>query len=453
MVLNDFQRGRLPYFVKPPGADLDIQKPSKPTENSSQPLIKFVPAAGETEDSTCATTSEPEASTETEQEAVPTSPQGEAGSLTNKEKRLQMKIARQEKLERRQPRVAQDLSKIIVGLDFSGDDVQPLEPQSPGVVSTMSGYSADQSYVSEDDLGKDDGDEEEEEEEDLQPGEEDIQSDVSSESDDTGVSNQEENTNREEVQKRERSSQLADSEKKKDEFEAGDSEPRDPCKRQKNKPLSTTSSQAKKGNVKDKESLDSQYVLKNPVSKKVRKAMKRKLTQMSTSGKWVASTVSEASASTPVASTSSWNVQSTPGPVESGSMESDKSGLVSSPTGKMSPSETELLQASDDYAVKVNPHVFCVEATPSPSKKSKMTENFGDLEHEQSEKKKNLTAKQRRSLERAQKTKKVGTHYYQEVNVKNKNRNKKRDIGRNTPSKSVKKGRNETVKQEKYNLQ
>ncbi|XP_078597467.1 nucleolar GTP-binding protein 2-like isoform X2 [Branchiostoma floridae x Branchiostoma japonicum] len=457
MVLNDFQRGRLPYFVKPPGADLDIQKPSKSTESSSQPLIKFVPAAGETEDSTCATTSEPETSTETEQEAVPTSPQGEAGSLTNKEKRLQMKIARQEKLDRRQPRVAQDLSKIIVGLDFSGDDVQPLGPQSPGVVSTMSGYSADHSYVSEDDLRRDDGDEEEEEEEeDLQPGEEDIQSDVSSESDDTGVSNQEENTNREEVQKKERSSHLADNEKVKaaekemgekaverDEFEATaeSREPRDPCKLQKNKPLSTTSSQAKKGNVKDKESLDSQYVLKNPVSKKVRKAMKRKLTQMSTSGKWVASTVSEASASTPVASTSSWNVQSTPGPVESGSMESDKSGLVSSPTGKMPPSETDLLQASDDYAVKVNPHVLCVEATPSPSKKSKMTENFGDLEHEQSEKKKKLTAKQRRSLERAQKTKKVGTHYYQEVNVKNKNRNKKRDISRNTPNKNVKKGR------------
>ncbi|XP_066273354.1 uncharacterized protein [Branchiostoma lanceolatum] len=436
MVLNDFQRGRLPYFVKPPGADLEIQKPSKSTESSSQPLIKFVPAAGETEDeSTCATTSEPETTTETEQEDVPKSPQEEGSGLTNKEKRLQMKVAKQEKLDRRQPRVAQDLSKIVVGLDFLGDDVQPLEPQSPGVVSTMSGYSADQSYVSEDDLGRHDGpgdeeEEEEEEEEDLQPEEEENQSGVSNESeDDTKDSNQDESSA--EPQKDDSPSQLGEEVEVEDRQSKQDSATRDPSNERQNETLSATSSQPNKGDVKDRQSLASQYIEKSPVSKKVRKAMKRKLTQMSTSGKWVASAVSEASASTPVASTSGWKVQSTPGPAEGGSMES---GRVSSPSMNMPPSDTQLLQAPDNYAVKVSPHVFCLEATPSPSKKSKTTENVAV---EQSEKKKKLTAKQRRSLERAQKTKKVGTHYYQEVNVKNKNRNKKRD----TPGKKAKKGR------------
>ncbi|CAH1254034.1 GNL2 [Branchiostoma lanceolatum] len=432
MVLNDFQRGRLPYFVKPPGADLEIQKPSKSTESSSQPLIKFVPAAGEAEEeSTCATTSEPETSTETEQQDVTTSPQEEGPGLTNKEKRLQMKVAKQEKLDRRQPRVAQDLSKIVVGLDFSGDDVQPLEPQSPGVVSTMSGYSADQSYVSEDDLGRDDGPGDEEEEEgDLQPEEEENQSGVSNESeDDAQDSNQDESSA--EPQKNDSSSQLGEEVEVEDRKSKQDSATRDPSNERQNKTLSATSSQPKKGDVKDRQSLASQYIEKSPVSKKVRKAMKRKLTQMSTSGKWVASAVSEASASTPVASTSGWKVQSTPGQADGGSMES---GRASSPSMNMPPSDTQLLQAPDNYAVKVSPHVFCVEATPSPSKKSKTTENVAV---EQSEKKKKLTAKQRRSLERAQKTKKVGTHYYQEVNVKNKNRNKKRDM----PGKKAKKGR------------
>ncbi|XP_078681776.1 uncharacterized protein LOC144916518 [Branchiostoma floridae x Branchiostoma belcheri] len=432
MVLNDFQRGRLPYFVKPPGADLDIQKP-KSAESSSQPLIKFVPAAGETEESTGATTSEPETSTETEQEDVPhTSPQGVEGSLTNKEKRLQTKLAKQEKLERKQPRVAQDLSKIVVGLDFSGDDVQPLEPQSPGVVSTMSGYSADQSYVSEDDLGRD-VEEEEEEQDDVQSEEEENQSAASDESeDDTGDSNEDESRaetqmgdGKKVAEKELEEKEVADQ----DELETRDKDRKNKHDKEKRDP----SNKGQKGDhVKD-----SQYVLKSPVSKKVRKAKKRKLTQMSTSGKWVTSAISEISASMPVASTSGWKVQSTHGPAEQDSMES---GQVESPSGKMPPSETDLLQAPDNYAVKVSPHVFCVEAAPSPSKKSKMAEDVtpGDSEMEQSGKKKRLTAKQRRSLERAQKTKKVGTHYYQEVNVKNKNRNKKRD--RNTPSK-VKKGR------------
>ncbi|CAH1254035.1 GNL2 [Branchiostoma lanceolatum] len=392
MVLNDFQRGRLPYFVKPPGADLEIQKPSKSTESSSQPLIKFVPAAGEAEEeSTCATTSEPETSTETEQQDVTTSPQEEGPGLTNKEKRLQMKVAKQEKLDRRQPRVAQDLSKIVVGLDFSGDDVQPLEPQSPGVVSTMSGYSADQSYVSEDDLGRDDGPGDEEEEEgDLQPEEEENQSGVSNESeDDAQDSNQDESSA--EPQKNDSSSQLGEEVEVEDRKSKQDSATRDPSNERQNKTLSATSSQPKKGDVKDRQSLASQYIEKSPVSKKVRKAMKRKLTQMSTSGKWVASAVSEASASTPVASTSGWKVQSTPGQADGGSMES---GRASSPSMNMPPSDTQLLQAPDNYAVKVSPHVFCVEATPSPSKKSKTTENVAV---EQSEKKKKLTAKQTES--------------------------------------------------------
>ncbi|KAI8480366.1 Nucleolar GTP-binding protein 2 [Branchiostoma belcheri] len=321
MVLNDFQRGRLPYFVKPPGADLDIQKP-KSAESSSQPLIKFVPAAGETEESTGATTSEPETSTETEQEDVPnTSPQGVEGSLTNKEKRLQTKLAKQEKLERKQPRVAQDLSKIVVGLDFSGDDVQPLEPQSPGVVSTMSGYSADQSYVAETQMG--DG--------------------------------------KKVAEKELEEKEVADQ----DELETRDKD---------------------RKNKHDKEKRDP--------SNKGRKEIMLKT----------------------VTSTSGWKVQSTHGPAEQDSMES---GQVESPSGKMPPSETDLLQAPDNYAVKVSPHVFCVEAAPSPSKKSKMAEDVtpGDSEMEQSGKKKRLTAKQRRSLERAQKTKKVGTHYYQEATI------------------------------------
>lgn len=65
-----------------------------------------------------------------------------------------------------------------------------------------------------------------------------------------------------------------------------------------------------------------------------------------------------------------------------------------------------------------------VEHRDNQSKKRKNRENDDDDDDEKPKKK--FTAKQRRRIERMQKIKKIGVHFYETANVKNRNRNKKK---------------------------
>ena len=88
MILNDWQRGKLPFFVPPPN-------PDEPKKEET------------TAESTAATEEVVQASAPVEQE--------DAGT-TDKKKKFE-------------PRLAQDFSKIRVDLKYDGDDVRPLEAQ------------------------------------------------------------------------------------------------------------------------------------------------------------------------------------------------------------------------------------------------------------------------------------------------------------------------------------
>jgi nuclear GTP-binding protein len=75
---------------------------------------------------------------------------------------------------------------------------------------------------------------------------------------------------------------------------------------------------------------------------------------------------------------------------------------------------------SEDYENEKDKHQV-IDNKPNDRKDSKRKRN--DSESNNSSKK--LTSKQRRKIERDAKSKKVGVHYYETANVKNKNRNKK----------------------------
>lgn len=89
--------------------------------------------------------------------------------------------------------------------------------------------------------------------------------------------------------------------------------------------------------------------------------------------------------------------------------------------------------SEDEYDEKLQKVVHKASGTKSKetqSKKQKSGATSGTFEVEKEEKtkkpEKKLTAKQRRAMERANKPKKVGSNFYDVVNVKNKNRNKKK---------------------------
>lgn len=102
MVLNDWQRGKLPFFVPPPNLEGDAKKESESTVEA-------------VEESTQATAA----------------PQEKEESPSQPEKK---------KFE---PRLAQDFSKIRVDLKYEGDDVRPLEEQ-PELLEGEDDLSADE---------------------------------------------------------------------------------------------------------------------------------------------------------------------------------------------------------------------------------------------------------------------------------------------------------------------
>ena len=85
MILNDWQRGKLPFFVSPPAA------PGKASEKI-------------------------EASETVEKAATEVTVDGASTAEESKKKKFE-------------PKLLQDFSKIRVDLHYEGDDIQPLEPQ------------------------------------------------------------------------------------------------------------------------------------------------------------------------------------------------------------------------------------------------------------------------------------------------------------------------------------
>ncbi|EPQ09215.1 Nucleolar GTP-binding protein 2 [Myotis brandtii] len=110
MVLNDWQRGRIPFFVKPPNADPPEEPPTAPELPSSSSLE----AATET------TQNKPEEDiTETVGE--------ESESVLEKEKGVNSPCDASSEMQQILARVRQNFGKINVVPEFSGDDLVPLE--------------------------------------------------------------------------------------------------------------------------------------------------------------------------------------------------------------------------------------------------------------------------------------------------------------------------------------
>ncbi|KAG8506876.1 Nucleolar GTP-binding protein 2 [Galemys pyrenaicus] len=106
MVLNDWQRGRIPFFVKPPNAD----PPAAPQFSSSSSLE----VAPET--------------TQNNPEVEIMEPVGEeAESVTEKEKEENSHCGADSEMQQILARVRQNFGKINVVPQFSGDDLVPLE--------------------------------------------------------------------------------------------------------------------------------------------------------------------------------------------------------------------------------------------------------------------------------------------------------------------------------------
>ncbi|XP_006099206.1 nucleolar GTP-binding protein 2 [Myotis lucifugus] len=109
MVLNDWQRGRIPFFVKPPNADPPEEPPTAPQLPSSS-----LEAATET------TQNNPEEDiTETVGE--------ESESVLEKEKGVNSPCDASSEMQQILARVRQNFGKINVVPEFSGDDLVPLE--------------------------------------------------------------------------------------------------------------------------------------------------------------------------------------------------------------------------------------------------------------------------------------------------------------------------------------
>lgn len=110
MVLNDWQRGRIPFFVKPPNADPPEEPPTAPQLPSSSSL---------------------EAATETTQnnpeEDITETVGEESECVLEKEKGVNSPCDASSEMQQILARVRQNFGKINVVPEFSGDDLVPLE--------------------------------------------------------------------------------------------------------------------------------------------------------------------------------------------------------------------------------------------------------------------------------------------------------------------------------------
>ncbi|ROJ29290.1 Nucleolar GTP-binding protein 2 [Anabarilius grahami] len=107
MVLNDWQRGRIPFFVKPPGGEMD-------EENKAQPMLEMPEMETEME------TEKEELENRLEAQDV----EGASSSQQDDQKLLRQK---QEEMQKIFSNVKQNFGKINVAPEFSEEDLVPVE--------------------------------------------------------------------------------------------------------------------------------------------------------------------------------------------------------------------------------------------------------------------------------------------------------------------------------------
>ncbi|XP_022430979.2 LOW QUALITY PROTEIN: nucleolar GTP-binding protein 2 [Delphinapterus leucas] len=139
MVLNDWQRGRIPFFVKPPNAEPPVA-PQLPSSSSLEVATETAQNSPE-EDVTDTVGEESESITEKEKEEP-----GHGGA----DAEMQLIVAR----------VRQNFGKINVVPQFSGDDLVPLEMSD--IDEELESLSAEREEEEEEEEQEHQGDEEEE---------------------------------------------------------------------------------------------------------------------------------------------------------------------------------------------------------------------------------------------------------------------------------------------------
>uniref|UniRef100_A0A8C9CNI5 Nucleolar GTP-binding protein 2 n=1 Tax=Phocoena sinus TaxID=42100 RepID=A0A8C9CNI5_PHOSS len=139
MVLNDWQRGRIPFFVKPPNAEPPVA-PQLPSSSSLEVATETAQNSPE-EDVTDTVGEESESITEKEKEEP-----GHSGA----DSEMQLIVAR----------VRQNFGKINVVPQFSGDDLVPLEMSD--IDEELESLSAEREEEEEEEEQEHQGDEEEE---------------------------------------------------------------------------------------------------------------------------------------------------------------------------------------------------------------------------------------------------------------------------------------------------
>ncbi|XP_016074062.1 PREDICTED: nucleolar GTP-binding protein 2 [Miniopterus natalensis] len=110
MVLNDWQRGRIPFFVKPPNAEPPAEAPATP----QLPPSSSLEAA-------------PEATQNNPEEKITETVGEESASVVEKEQGEDSPCDANSEMQQILARVRQNFGKINVVPEFSGDDLVPLE--------------------------------------------------------------------------------------------------------------------------------------------------------------------------------------------------------------------------------------------------------------------------------------------------------------------------------------
>ncbi|KAK9960934.1 hypothetical protein ABG768_008764 [Culter alburnus] len=103
MVLNDWQRGRIPFFVKPPGGEMD-------EENKAQPMLEM-----------------PEMETEKEELENRLEAQDVEGASSSQQDDQKLLRQKQEEMQKIFSNVKQNFGKINVAPEFSEEDLVPVE--------------------------------------------------------------------------------------------------------------------------------------------------------------------------------------------------------------------------------------------------------------------------------------------------------------------------------------
>jgi len=323
-ILNDFQRGRLPYFVKPPAEDVANGDGGGGAVQSAASTDESATAAAPTEEITEKGIAEDDVigAESTRKDVVSTA------EMTTKTKKLDVKVV-------------QNLSKVHQENEWTGDDVADIQEPEGG---------EDDEILERRDEGEEDEDEEEEEED-------DDESDVEAENDERNAKRAKLDhraSGDDEVESDENSdksdSEGQDSEEEEEEEEKGKNKVEEPLK-----------------------ILASKYVGRKSLIVHPKAAKQ-------------------------------FSVKETSKVVVVGSSESG----VSKKRKRDDEEDDKQLRRGQQQQKK-------------RKKNNKIRLNDDERDDEPSSR---LTSKQRRAIDRAQKKKKVGVHFFDEVNVKNKNRNK-----------------------------